>query len=780
MLSEKEQVRIAQVSLIYGNSTIGYAVSVFMGGLLCLILFSHVSTYHILSWLFSLLSITGLRFLLTRYFHQADVKTLSLKKWEIAFLLGAGLSGGIWGTSVLFLFPSDSAIHQLILLLFLAGLVGGSVGVYSSLTSAFLSFTLPIAIIVSLKFIVIGDMFSIIIATLTWVYFIGMAVACRHSEQAIRNALELRFDNEKLKHEIAQRKQVEEALQKSEEKYRLAMSASKDGLWDWDILSGTVYYNSSWKRILGLQSIENNLQSWEHRIYEKDKDNVLTSLRDHLSGRSEAWQEEHRLKKDNGQWVWVLSRGQVVKRDSQGNPLRMIGTMADISSQKENEKIIQTQANYDSLTLLPNRKLFHELLDKEIKQANRDRGQIWILFMDLDGFKEINDTFGHRQGDKLLVMVAKRIQSMIRQSDVVARLGGDEFVIILHTINEPSDIDRIATNLIEKISEKYILENNELYVTTSIGIANYPNDAENVDDLLKFADQSMYAAKKEGKNQYTYFRPEFQYASLIRMQIAADIRKAIKNDEFELYYQPIFKLDTKEIHKAEVLIRWNHPEKGLISPGGFIHVAEESSVICDIGLWIFDQVLKQLKSWHAFVGENFQLSINMSPLQLKTKEKKYHFWINALNNPFFSGKNIVLEITEGLLIQNEPNVNKKLLEFRDAGIQVAIDDFGTGYSSLSYLKEFDIDYLKIDQSFIRNLETGSKEESLSEAIVVMAHKLGLEVIAEGIETEKQYEILKSMGCDYGQGYLFSKPLPASEFELKFIKKSAISYHICDS
>jgi len=519
--------------------------------------------------------------------------------------------------------------------------------------------------------------------------------------------------------DITERKIAEEKIQLSEEKYRLAMEATQDGLWDWNIATGDVYYSPGWSRTLGEDSLKNNYSSWEQRIYNADKKRVLVTLKDHLAGNTEIWKEEHRLIKFDKTYVWVLGRGKVVKRDKNGKPLRMIGTMTDIHDKKKNEELIWHQANYDTLTSLPNRKLFQELLSKGIQKSQRDKEQLWLLFLDLDGFKEINDSFGHHQGDELLVLVSDRIQSILRESDTISRLGGDEFVIMLHEVNTINDIDRIASNIINIISEPYKLGEDIAYITTSIGIANYPNDANNATDLLKFADQSMYAAKKEGKNRYTYFTQSLQLGSLLRIKMYAELHKAITNNEFQMYYQPIINLTNDKIHKAEALIRWQHPEKGFLNPGSFIQFAEETGIICDIGIWIFENAFKQLNNWQSIVSDDFQLSINMSPLQLKTNDKKYELWMDKVNTSYLSGKNIVIEITEGLLIKDDPIVLKKLIRFRDAGIQVAIDDFGTGYSSLSYIKEFDIDYLKIDQSFVCNLEANSIEESLCQAIVVM-------------------------------------------------------------
>jgi diguanylate cyclase (GGDEF)-like protein/PAS domain S-box-containing protein len=562
---------------------------------------------------------------------------------------------------------------------------------------------------------------------------------------------------------------VKEQLQESEEKYRLAMIATQDGLWDWNLSTGEVYFSPRWAEILGEESLENNYSVWEERLYDEDKKHVLQSIQKHLNGDTVFWQQEHRLRDCSNQYKWVLGRGQVIKRSSKGKPLRMIGTMTDISDKKKSEEIIWHQANYDSLTKIPNRKLFQELLDNEINHSLRNNTQLWVLFLDLDGFKEVNDSFGHLAGDELLIQVSQRIKNIIRKSDIVARLSGDEFVIILSDITQVAGIDKIASNLIQNINKKFKLNNSDVYISCSIGIACFPTDASTSSDLIKFSDQAMYKSKKAGKNQYTYFEQSFQSDSIIRMEMSKDLRESILKDEFLMYYQPIVDLKTGDTYKAEALIRWQHPVKGLLSPGDFIPLAEETGIICDLSLWIFDSVFKQLNDWQVSSNKSFQISINMSPVQLRSKEEKYCHWLKGFQTNNISGDNIAIEITEGVLIKDEPMISKKLLQFRDQGIQVAIDDFGTGYSSLSYIKEFHIDYLKIDQSFVRNMVPDSKEVSLCKAIIVMAHELNLKVIAEGVETEQQLDILKTMGCDFAQGYLFSKPLPAEEFKKLFIR-----------
>lgn len=436
----------------------------------------------------------------------------------------------------------------------------------------------------------------------------------------------------------------------------------------------------------------------------------------------------------------------------------------DITNKKESEEIIWKQANFDKVTNLPNRHMFHDRLDQEIKKAHRAGLQMALLFIDLDRFKEVNDTLGHDMGDILLMETSRRINSCIRESDTVSRLGGDEFTVILSEVDETRDVERVAQSILKILAEPFQLGDEMAYISASIGITFYPDDADSVEDLLKNADQAMYVAKNLGRNQSSYFTAALQKAAQERRRLTHDLRGALAADQFVLHFQPITDLATGRINKAEALIRWQHPERGLVGPMEFIQLAEETGMINEIGDWIFKESARWAKRWRDQFTHDFQISVNVSPVQFLSEGLSCEAWDAYLRSIGLSGQNIVIEITEGLLLKAETGVTDKLLKFRDAGIQVAIDDFGTGYSSLSYLKKFDIDYLKIDKSFVDHIEMDSNDMALSEAIIVMAHKLGLKVIAEGVETAAQRKLLSDAGCDYAQGYLFSRPLSPEAFE----------------
>jgi diguanylate cyclase (GGDEF)-like protein len=397
-----------------------------------------------------------------------------------------------------------------------------------------------------------------------------------------------------------------------------------------------------------------------------------------------------------------------------------------------------------------------------MKKSNRSGLPLALMFLDLDRFKDVNDTLGHDVGDILLREAALRLRSCVRASDTVARLGGDEFTIILSELENLAHIAFVAQNILHRMSEPFQLGIESAYVSASVGITLYPQDARDVDTLLKNADQAMYSAKNQGRNRYRYFTESMQQATQTRMWMANELRGALARGEFELFYQPIVDLGSGKVYKAEALIRWRHPVRGYIPPSIFIPIAEETGLIVEIGEWVFREVASQIKHWRDDDNRVYQVSINRSPVQFRTRSGG-DSWTEFLRKIGLPGQSIAVEITEGLLLEPNAMVVDQLAELRDAGVQVSLDDFGTGYSALSYLKKFDIDSLKIDQSFVRNLHANSEDMALCEAIIVMAHKLNIKVIAEGVETEEQRALLAGVGCDFAQGYLFSRPVPAAQF-----------------
>jgi len=448
--------------------------------------------------------------------------------------------------------------------------------------------------------------------------------------------------------------------------------------------------------------------------------------------------------------------------DGHGEVLRRIALFSDITEKKKQDALILRQANFDSLTNLPNRRMFIDRLEQEVKVANRKKQKFALIFLDLDNFKIINDSRGHVYGDALLVEAGKRIAHCVREIDTVARLGGDEFTIILSDLADIYNVESICQKVLLALSKPFYISNMYAYISASLGVTIYPNDASTALELLKNADQAMYLAKKLGRNQFCYFTSSMQEHALNKLEIMNDLRKAISLNELAVFYQPIVELETGFIGKAEALLRWNHPVRGMVSPAEFIPLAEESGLIVEIGDWVFKQTVQYIKKCKDQLGLDLQISVNKSPVEFR--ESIDHLdWLSYLTKHDLPGNNIVIEITEGLLMNNNIGTMEQLSRYRAAGIELSMDDFGTGYSSLSYLKKFELDYLKIDQSFTKNLTPNSEDMILSEAIITMAQKLGLKVIAEGIETEEQMKLLLDSGCDYGQGYYFSRPVSEGEF-----------------
>ncbi len=566
--------------------------------------------------------------------------------------------------------------------------------------------------------------------------------------------------------DITASKLAETELRETEARWKLALDSTGDGVWDWDIVTGVELFSKRFMEMYGFAEGEltSRTHEFDARTHPDDIEKLLRNRQAHLDGLMPTYINEHRIQCKDGSWKWILSRGMVISRDAHGKPLRMIGTHTDITGRKHSEALIWQQANFDALTGLPNRRMLRDRLEQEMKKSRREGRLLAILFIDLDHFKEVNDTLGHDKGDLLLVEAARRIHDCVRETDTVGRMGGDEFTVVLSELSDSASAERIIHKILEAMTAVFQLGDEQVFVSASIGITVYPADATEVENLYKNADQALYVAKGAGRNRFSFFTPALQEAAQTRVRLTNDLRAGLAQHQFLLVYQPIIELGTGAIYKAEALIRWQHPTRGLISPAAFIPIAEASGLIIDIGNWVFMQAATQAKRWRASVHPNFQISINKSPAQFHHISTAHGAWLDHLKALGLPGAAIAVEITEGLLLDANSAVTVRLLELRDAGIQVSLDDFGTGYSSLSYLQKFEIDYIKIDQSFVRHLVAGSTDLALCKAIIVMAHELGMKVIAEGIETTGQRDLLVAAGCDFGQGYLFARPMPATDLE----------------
>ncbi|MBT0570034.1 EAL domain-containing protein [Curvibacter sp. CHRR-16] len=570
-----------------------------------------------------------------------------------------------------------------------------------------------------------------------------------------------------LLHNIQERKLLEIAQQVGEERWQLVLSSVGDGIWDLHVPAKKLYLSNSLLAMYGYApgDLEVHNLLLDELTHPDDLPTVYAHVNSALSEGGSTFSVERRMRCKDGSWKWVMSRGAVVSRDAQGKPLRLLGTHTDITQRKKAEETIRQQALYDSLTGLPNRRMLRERIEYEIDRCQRVDKGFAVLFIDLDRFKEVNDTLGHDSGDTLLVQAAQRLRNHMRASDTVARMGGDEFTILLTDLYEQEDIKPLLDSLLKHLESVYELAGEQAYVSASIGVAVFPGDGLSAETLYKHADEALYVAKSKGRNQYCFFTPDMHQEAMRRSRLTQDLRVALQEDQFKLVYQPIVDLRSGVVHKVEALLRWQHPQLGFVSPADFVPLAESTGRIVEIGNWVFEQAADQALRWRSHFQPDFQISINCSPVQFYSRFGTTALWLERLGELGLPGQAIVVEITEGMLLDNHDGVHQQLLAWGEAGVQVALDDFGTGYSSLSYLQKFDIDFIKIDQSFVRNLQPGSTQMVLCRAMITMAHALGLQVVAEGVETAEQCRLLMEAGCDYAQGYYFARPMDDMVLEL---------------
>lgn len=551
--------------------------------------------------------------------------------------------------------------------------------------------------------------------------------------------------------------------QQQGERNALAIAGANDGIWDWNITSGRVYFSPRWKEMLGHgEEVGDALDEWLDRIHPDDLDWVKVKLVAHVNGLTAHFDNEHRLRHQDGSYRWMLTRGLAV-RDASGEAVRMVGSLTDITMRKHTEAQLLHDALHDVLTGLPNRTLLLDRLRHAIQIAKRNAEYLFaVLFLDLDRFKVINDSLGHMIGDQLLIAIAHRLAICLRPGDTVARLGGDEFVVLLEDVPNVQGVTTIAERIQQALSQPFNLDGNEVFTTASIGIALSPTGYDAPEDLLRDADIAMYRAKEQGRARHEIFNPGMYTRAVALLQIETDLRRAIDRQELALYYQPIVSLRTLQITGFETLLRWHHPYKGLVSPCEFIPIAEETGLIVPIGLWVLRQACTQMRQWHEEFPSRSPLtvSVNLSGKQFTPQMVQQIRTI--LEETQLQPRFLRLEITESVLMDNTEAAASMLNELRDLGIQLSMDDFGTGYSSLSYLHRFPIDTIKIDRSFIHQIDRDGEQLAIVRTIITLAWNLGMDVIAEGLETTKQLAQLRSLQCDLGQGYLFSPPLNATD------------------
>jgi diguanylate cyclase (GGDEF)-like protein len=549
---------------------------------------------------------------------------------------------------------------------------------------------------------------------------------------------------------------------------------AKLGNWEIDLVNNAFFCSSEACSVLGLPPTDKpvNYNDFFAPIITNEQEMVKQTISNAVKTKKN-FSLNYQVMHSNGTQKHILNQGEVFFNSS-GVPEIMLGVVQDLSQLKRAEERIRFLAFYDGLTGLANRMLFLDRLDMEIKKATRHGQKFALLFLDLDQFKKINDTLGHHVGDLLLKNVAETLKQCIRMTDtatrpdkdesgsMIARLGGDEFTILLSNISSPENSATVAKRILKGIPKTHNFEGHDISVTTSIGISVFPADGTTSETLLRNADSAMYHAKNRGRNNYQFYMESLNQAAVERFSMERDLKKALERDEFVLYYQPQINIADRKIVGAEALIRWIHPQKGMIMPDKFIHIAEETDLIIDINKWVLQAASRQNQEWTKAGLNSISVAVNLSGYKLASQNIIKSIK-EVLETVGLDAKKLELEITENILMQDNEETLIIFQHIKDLNIRIALDDFGTGYSSLSYLTSFPVDTIKIDRSFVMGSTMQKENRVIIKAIIAMGHSLGKKIVAEGIETEEQFDLLKSYGCDEAQGYYFKPPVPENEF-----------------
>ena len=567
--------------------------------------------------------------------------------------------------------------------------------------------------------------------------------------------------------DISERKSTEAALKRSQRRYELAADGAHDGLWDWDVDKNSVFYSQRWKQMLGLDDadVSDSPDEWLERIHPDDRERFETVVAARREEQSSHFEVDYRIEHGDGEFRWMLCRGAIVRNDD-GEVIRMAGSQTDITERKRVEAQLRHDAFHDALTEIPNRALFidrvEQLLEGREQESNRPFS---VLFMDLDRFKAINDSLGHTTGDELLKRVTYRIQDCLRRADTLARVGGDEFGILLAGLGNEKKARSVANRIRSKLEDPFLIDDHKLYVSASIGVLVSEGQYDSPKDLLRDADLAMYNAKRDQLKQIAVFETGMETGVAGEAHLESALRRAIENSELELNYHPIVKLDSEKPVGFEALARWNHEEFGAIPPDEFIPLAQETGMVVELGRSMIRAASKQMKAWldEGLIGPEHAMNVNLSAPEIASPELP-QVLEKILDDTGLDGHNLQVEITERILITNPDDIAKMFDELDEMDVRICIDDFGTGYSSLSYLRRFRADSLKIDREFIQGLHRSKEDQEIVRAVMRLADKLGLEVVAEGIESTRQLDVLRELDVAYGQGFLWAKPRTAHQIE----------------
>ena len=569
-------------------------------------------------------------------------------------------------------------------------------------------------------------------------------------------------------HDITDVRRAQELVQQSERRLSYVLNATGEGVWDWNLRSNALQHNQRWYELLGLDpaQLTGTIADFEACLFPEDFPAVSAALQHCLDGHG-PYRHEHRMRRRDGSVIWVLDRGDVVERDAQGRPLRMVGSFSDVTERKTAEELTQRLAFYDPLTGLPNRRLMYDRLQHAIALGQRNGQFGALVFLDLDHFKELNDSLGHASGDALLQQVARRLEATLRSNDTAARMGGDEFVVIAEDLGqEPlqaaTAAEALGAKLLKALSHPYALDGALHLTSCSLGVALFGYPGDSADEMLKRADFAMYQAKDAGRNTLRFFDPVMQETVLARAALAAQLRLGIERGELDVHLQPVVDAQGRRVG-AEALVRWRHPQRGLVPPAEFIPLAEQNGLIVAVGQQVLETACRQLVAWQADEAtRGLTLSVNVSARQFHQGDFVRQV-LDTLQRTGADANLLKLELTESLLLGDVDEVVRKMRALRERGVRFSIDDFGTGYSSLAYLKQLPLDEIKIDRSFIEDVLGDANDASIVQTILVLARSLSLKVVAEGVETALQQDFLVRHGCPYFQGFLWGRPMPASQW-----------------